>query len=248
MKYNRRNETWQEAQSVFEKIVTIFPAKIKEVFLVYQYTAEAPMLGLGHFVDDYLLDFDIYHVSHVTELLLYIDTKYLSSELGRFLSPVPANINWSDVQAGPTTRIMTPGCLSSSPWTPLLTSAPASPGTSTPSSTSSSRRTSVSSTTTTAWERWIYLKYFCSLVIFLNISQVAHKNRAYYRQLRTDLHDLSTDGLYLQEGLPDDGANGMQKLSGKAEINDSYFIDLASHYGVVIDTDNKQQKIQEIHN
>lgn len=45
------------------------------------------MLGLGHFVDDYLLDFDIYHVSHVTELLLYIDTKYLSSELGKsFLS------------------------------------------------------------------------------------------------------------------------------------------------------------------
>ena len=35
----RRNETWQEAQSVFEKIVTIFPAKIKEVFLVYQYTS-----------------------------------------------------------------------------------------------------------------------------------------------------------------------------------------------------------------
>ena len=80
--------------------MTIFPAKIKEVFLVYQYTAgpsmsagddsdthylisEAPMLGLGHFVDDYLLDFDIYHVSHVTELLLYIDTKYLSAELGR---------------------------------------------------------------------------------------------------------------------------------------------------------------------
>ena len=84
---------------MFEKIVTIFPAKIKEVFLVYQYTSgassttflpethsltsEAPMLGLGHFVDDYLLDFDIYHVSHVTELLLYIDTKYLSEELGK---------------------------------------------------------------------------------------------------------------------------------------------------------------------
>ena len=98
---DRRNETWQEAQSVFEKIVTIFPAKIKEVFLVYQYTSgkfvnfsaiffiinklfsEAPMLGLGHFVDDYLLDFDIYHVSHVTELVLYIDAKYLSRELGK---------------------------------------------------------------------------------------------------------------------------------------------------------------------
>ena len=39
---DRRNETWQEAQSVFEKIVTIFPAKIKEVFLVYQYTSGLP--------------------------------------------------------------------------------------------------------------------------------------------------------------------------------------------------------------
>lgn len=41
-------------------------------------------LGLGHFVDDYLLDFDIYHVSHVTELVMYIDAKYLSRELGKY--------------------------------------------------------------------------------------------------------------------------------------------------------------------
>ena len=33
-------------------------------------------------MDDYLLDFDIYHVSHVTELVMYIDAKYLSRELG----------------------------------------------------------------------------------------------------------------------------------------------------------------------
>ena len=103
MLIDRRNETWQEAQSVFEKIVTIFPAKIKEVFLVYQYTSgkigkfftflinendfipEAPTLGLGHFVDDYLLDFDIYHMSHVTELVMYIDAKYLSRELGELI-------------------------------------------------------------------------------------------------------------------------------------------------------------------
>ena len=38
---------------------------------------------LGQLVDsDYLLDFDIYHVSHFTELLHYIDAKYLSVELG----------------------------------------------------------------------------------------------------------------------------------------------------------------------
>ena len=62
-----------------------------------------------------------------------------------------------------------------------------------------------------------FIFYFSLLSNYLStLSQVAHKNRAYYRQLRTDLHDLSTDGLYLQEGLTEDGANGMQKLSGKA--------------------------------
>ena len=35
---------------------------------------------LGQLVDDYLLDFDIFHVSHVTELLHYIEPKYLSGE------------------------------------------------------------------------------------------------------------------------------------------------------------------------
>ena len=51
-------------------------------------SSEAPNNGLGHFVDDYLLDFDIYHVSHVTELVMYIDAKYLSRELGEILHGV----------------------------------------------------------------------------------------------------------------------------------------------------------------
>lgn len=77
---DRRSKSWQEIQVVFNKIVTLFPAKIKEVFLLYQYPEGKPMLG--KLVDDYLLDFDIFHVSHVTELLHYIDDKYLSHELG----------------------------------------------------------------------------------------------------------------------------------------------------------------------
>lgn len=47
-----------------------------------------------------------------------------------------------------------------------------------------------------------------------SMREVAHHNRSIYRQLRTDLHDLSTDGLYLQDSLQNDGANAMQKLSG----------------------------------
>ena len=38
---------------------------------------------LGQLVDsDYLLDFDIFHVSAVTELLHYVDGKYLGGDLG----------------------------------------------------------------------------------------------------------------------------------------------------------------------
>ena len=36
---DRRNGTWQEIQSVFSKIITLFPARIKEVFLLYKYPA-----------------------------------------------------------------------------------------------------------------------------------------------------------------------------------------------------------------
>ena len=33
-------------------------------------------------MDEYLHDFDIFHLAHTTELLHYIDPKYLSVELG----------------------------------------------------------------------------------------------------------------------------------------------------------------------
>ena len=37
---------------------------------------------LGQLVDDYLLDFDIFHVSNVSELPHYVDPKYLGEDLG----------------------------------------------------------------------------------------------------------------------------------------------------------------------
>ena len=58
----------------------------------------------------------------------------------------------------------------------------------------------------------MYIRF--RLISKLLCLQVAHKNRSFYRQLRTDLHDLSTDGLYLQQSLLNEGANAMQKLSG----------------------------------
>ena len=36
---DRSNGTWQEVQGVFSKIISLFPARIKEVFLLYKYPA-----------------------------------------------------------------------------------------------------------------------------------------------------------------------------------------------------------------
>ena len=46
--------------------------------------------------DDFLLDIDIYHMSHTTELLHYIDAKYLSRDLSG-TNPVDVD-TWIDVQ------------------------------------------------------------------------------------------------------------------------------------------------------
>ena len=78
---DRSTETWPTIQQVFTKITSVFPGTIKEVFLVYKYPSGGAMLG--QLVDtNYLLDFDIFHVSQVTELLHYVDGKYLTCELG----------------------------------------------------------------------------------------------------------------------------------------------------------------------
>jgi len=77
---DRRRGSWQEVQVEFDKIITLFPAKIKEVFLLYQYPEDNP--DVCKLLNEYLHDFDIFHVAHATELLHYIDAKYLSAELG----------------------------------------------------------------------------------------------------------------------------------------------------------------------
>ena len=156
------------------------------------------MLGLGHFVDDYLLDFDIYHVSHVTELLLYIDTKYLSEELGRSQGHVSPLLTSLLFYSGGTNR------QDYDTWMFVQYSLDSF----TDKCTKLARRL-------TTFIKVIKQEDISLLDNYDCMREVAHKNRAYYRELRTELHHLSTDGLHLQHRLASDGANGMQKLSGK---------------------------------
>ena len=52
--------------------------------------------SFGKLIDEYLHDFDIFHLAHATELLHYIDAKYLSVDLGGS-RPVDMN-TWMVVQ------------------------------------------------------------------------------------------------------------------------------------------------------
>ena len=54
---------------------------------------------MGQLVDDYLMDFDIFHVSAVSELAHYVETKYLATELGG--SAVTDVDQWLLVQVSP---------------------------------------------------------------------------------------------------------------------------------------------------
>ena len=65
------------------------------------YTTSPGKPVLGQLVDDYLLDFDIFHVSHVTELLHYIEPKYLSGEIA--FPPIPLQ-TYHRLQPTPTTN------------------------------------------------------------------------------------------------------------------------------------------------
>ena len=88
-------------------------------------------------MDDYLLDFDIYHVSHVTELVMYIDAKYLSRELGEIRQIVDKRhglIFHYLFQAAAGSVILKTGFMYSTAWTASLTGAASWPGPWRPSS------------------------------------------------------------------------------------------------------------------
>ena len=55
--------------------------------LIDKHTSMTGKPVLGQLVDDYLLDFDIFHVSHVTELTHYIDAKESHYQNGGMLNP-----------------------------------------------------------------------------------------------------------------------------------------------------------------
>ena len=87
-------ETCRLFQCVFVVYICLFILCYNHDSITIIFIPGKPVLG--QLVDDYLLDFDIFHVSHCAELLHYIDAKYLDNQIG---GSNPADVDtWLNIQ------------------------------------------------------------------------------------------------------------------------------------------------------
>jgi hypothetical protein len=77
---DRRSQDWDVVRCVFQRIVALFPARIREVYLLY-HVQENKAAATAQLVEEFLLDFDIFHLDEPAELMHYIDGKCLPDEL-----------------------------------------------------------------------------------------------------------------------------------------------------------------------
>ena len=82
---DRRHSDFSTVRITFQKVVTLFPARIREVYLLHGPRGLAKDLLSNQLVEEFLLDFDIFNVSEPSDLIHYLDSKYIPSELGGHL-------------------------------------------------------------------------------------------------------------------------------------------------------------------
>ena len=82
---DRRHSDFSNVRITFQKVVTLFPARIREVYLLHGPRGLAKDLLSNQLVEEFLLDFDIFNVSEPADLIHYLDSKYIPSELGGHL-------------------------------------------------------------------------------------------------------------------------------------------------------------------
>jgi len=88
---DRRSDDWNSVRTVFQKVVSLFPARIREVYLLHHrrhhqhhHQPQLPNKDLiaHQLTHEFLLDFDIYVLDDQSELQHHINTKYLPVNLG----------------------------------------------------------------------------------------------------------------------------------------------------------------------
>lgn len=84
---DRRSDDWNSVRTVFQKIGSLFPAQIREIYLLHQPKHLQPQLQdkdvIAHqLIQEFHLDFDIYVMDDQSELHNYINIKNLPAFLG----------------------------------------------------------------------------------------------------------------------------------------------------------------------
>ena len=82
---DRRLSDFATVRLTFQKVVTLFPARIREVYLLHGPRGLAKDMITSQLVEEFLLDFDIFNVSEPGDLVHYVETKYIPADLGGHL-------------------------------------------------------------------------------------------------------------------------------------------------------------------
>ena len=77
---DRRTGEWDSVRAVFSRVVTLFPARIREVYLLCHHADRAA--ATAQLVEEFLLDFEVVHVDEPEDLLRYVETKCLPQVRG----------------------------------------------------------------------------------------------------------------------------------------------------------------------
>ena len=82
---DRRLSDFATVRLTFQKVVTLFPARIREVYLLHGPRGLAKDMITSQLVEEFLLDFDIFNVSEPGDLVHYVEAKYIPGDLGGHL-------------------------------------------------------------------------------------------------------------------------------------------------------------------
>lgn len=205
---DRRMDDWNSVRTVFQKVLCLFPARIREVYLLYnrrphqhhqqpQSQALNKDLVVNQLVHEFLFDFDIYVLDDQSELQHHISSKYLPVNMG---GEATGKFKFLDFYLRRFISVRTSSTGETDNWLMV--------------------QDLVESFSFNARRIARKLAHFVGVLNREDLNyqadslrEVASKNRTIYRRLRKELEDLTNHGHYLMTRLQNPDANMMQKFA-----------------------------------
>ena len=83
---DRKSSDFSQVRRTFQRLVTLFPARIREVYLLHGPSGlQQKDLLINQLIEEFLLDFDIFHLNEANELMHHLEPKFIPNELGGHL-------------------------------------------------------------------------------------------------------------------------------------------------------------------